>query len=344
MLIYENEEVNLNTELFVEEQFDLLKIKTKKILEFSVFERAKFQIIFTSYKKVIIKVDLNEKIKDVLKKFSKKARIDLSDINFSYGGEKFNYENVGDKVINELKINKFDKEDKLITISFANKRNDTIHSIEVGEDPDENNRISGFGGNINSLENLIENAEDIIHNRENKDIIKGYYLKIFLILIIQYVSIISLSIIGFIYKFNEVLIKYEISLEVKYIPFISFIFLLTIVIECLYDFRTKKFMIIFLVLYPLFIIYFCILLSEYFESKYIITGLSLIAIQILSLPFNIMLQKYKPIYLCLTAGILSFIGLILFSFFLVKSLYPIIYIYILDIINWILYFMDILNK
>lgn len=43
------------------------------------------------------------------------------------------------------------------------------------------------------------------------------------------------------------MIKSEASLEVKYIPFISFIFILTIVIESLYDYRTKKFMIIFLV-------------------------------------------------------------------------------------------------
>ena len=347
-MIYKNEIVNLNTELYIEEEFDLLNIKTKKILEFSVCEKTKFQIIFVSYKKkVILKVNLNEKIKDVLKRFSKKARIDLTEINFSYGGEQFDYENVGDKLINELQINKFDKKDKLITILYAHKRNDTIHSIEIEEEPNENSRISGFREDINNFqENLIENAEGIIHNGENTNIKKGYYLKIFLILIIQYVLIISLSIIGFLYKFNEILIKYDISLEVKYIPFISIIFLISIAIECLFDYGTKKFMIIFLVLYPLFIIYFCLLLSEYFESKYIITGLSLITIQILSLPFNIILQKFKPIYLCLSAGISSFIGLILFSAFWVKSLYPIIYIslfWILSIGYYILWIF-LINK
>ena len=74
-LIYKDEEVNLNTELYVEEQFNLLKNKTKKILEFSVCKRPKFQIIFASEKKVILKVNKSKrKNKRCIDKVFKKSK------------------------------------------------------------------------------------------------------------------------------------------------------------------------------------------------------------------------------------------------------------------------------
>ena len=221
-LIHNSEEVNLNTEFYIEKQFDLLEIKTKTTLEFYVCVRKKFQIIFMSPgREIILEVNnLNEKIKDILEAFSQKARIDLTDIYFLYNEKTFDYENIGDKVFNDLQINKFDKEDKVITISYFSKRNDSIHSIPPDDEPeypDENNIMNDTRETSNNLkESLINIKIDNKNSGENMDIKRGFYLKIFIILIIQYVFIISLSIIGFVYKFNEILIKSGISLEVKY--------------------------------------------------------------------------------------------------------------------------------
>ena len=55
-----------------------------------------------------------------------------------------------------------------------------------------NDSIESGGG---FQENLLEIDEEINHNQENMIIKRGFFLKIFLILIIQYVLIILLSII-----------------------------------------------------------------------------------------------------------------------------------------------------
>ena len=142
-LIYEDEKVNLNTELYIEEQFGLLKKKNVKRLEFLVLKETPFQIIFAYPKKrIIIKVNLNEKMKDILRRFAKEARILLNDIIFQYHNQKFTYENIGDKTANDILDSKIDRDDKLMTISLFNQRNDTIDSVKTPVDLEENNNIN----------------------------------------------------------------------------------------------------------------------------------------------------------------------------------------------------------
>ena len=339
-LVYNDEKIDLNTQLNLEDQFDLLKNKTKQILEFSVCEETEFEIIFVSYKKNIsLKVDLNEKIKDVLKRFSNKARIDLTGIYFRYGEETFDYENIGDKAINALKITNIEKEEKIITISYTYIRDESIISNDSSEYRSKNIKINSFSSESESVfrESLISISEGGFKKRENKDIISGYYLKIFLILFIQYVFIISLSIIGFLYKFNEILIKSEASLVLKYTPFLLFMFALNIIILSLWDYKTKKFMITFLLFFPPFIIYHCLLLSEYIDSKYIIIGLIIVGTEILSLLLNIVFKKYEIKFFILFSSILSFIALLFISVFWIKSLFPILYVSIFWLVSNAIY-------
>jgi hypothetical protein len=168
-------------------------------------------------------------------------------------------------------------------------------------------------------------------NDDNEELLmkQKFYLYNFIILFAQYIFIISVTIIGFEYKFNEILIKSLDSLSIKYIPLSIMIFLISILIAFLSEYKTKKFMIIFLVFYPIFFVYLSLLFSSFIESKYIIIGLSLITLEIFSLALNIIMKNFEILHFILYSVFLGSLGLIFFSNFLDQILVSyIIYIYI----------------
>ena len=333
------EKVNLETGLYIEQQFNICQNEDKK-LKFRVCFDTKFQVIFKSSSyEVPIKINLNDKMKDALKKFSEKEKIDLANIFVLYNGNyAFDYENVGDKNIIDL-INGNDKKENAMTLSIVYKDINSQHSSFIQDNPNIINNKNDFSENNynNFNEKLIGFKEGINNNGEGMIIKRKFYFKIFLISMIQYVCIISLCIAGFQCKLNEMLIKSEASLEVKYTPFIFFIFSLTIAFEFLFDYRTKKFMIVFLVFYPPFIIYYSLLLSEYIDSKYIIIGLIIVGTEILSLLFNIFLRKFEIKYFILFSSVLSFLCLLFISIFWIKSWFPILYVSIFWLVTNIIY-------
>ena len=132
--------------------------------------------------------------------------------------------------------------------------------------------------------------------------------------------------VGFIYNLDKILIEADSSLQAKYFGVIAFVFLLSIIIAYLYEYRKNRFMIIFHILYPPFIIYYLYLFSSFIDSKYIIIGLSLIGIELFSLLFNAFLKNFKLIHFCLYSVSFSLIGLIFFSIFWIKSWLPILYL------------------
>ena len=177
---------------------------------------------------------------------------------------------------------------------------------------------------INFIVNYIK--ERIGDNSDELQKKKYFYLYNFIILFIQYVIIITLIILGFGYKFNEILIEYDVSLAVKYISFLAFIFILCIVIMRLYENQNNKWLIIFHIFYPPFLIYYSFLFSSFFNSKYIIIGLSLVGIEIFSLLLNIFLKQFETKHFFLFATCLSFIGLVFFSVLWIKSWFPILFV------------------
>ena len=159
----------------------------------------------------------------------------------------------------------------------------------------------------------------------------------FLILFAEFAFTISLVIVGFEFNFHKIIIESDISLEIKYIPFIAFMFFLSIIIACLSDNKKTKYLIIFHIIFPFFIIYYSYLLSSIVSTKYIIIVLSLIGIQIFSLIFNIFLKKFEIKHFLFYEASLSIIGLIFFSIFWIQSLYPILFISIFSIISNLIY-------
>ena len=334
---YEYEKVNLNTELYLEQQFNL---KNKTRIEFSVIRETPFQIIFFfSGKTMILKVEETEKMKDIFKRFTKKARIDLTKIYFLYNSKQYDYENIGEITVREIIGNDNDRLEKLLSIPVKGLRNDTINSIKSVQEM-KNLLID----NDNNSDKLIdEKAEDILlqieENMETpyikiKNKFKWFYFINFIILFSQLVCIIILTSIAFHFEFNEIIIKADVSLVIKYIPILVFILLLMFIFRtCLFDYKLGKITFIFHIIFPLFICYCSFLLSEYLDSKYIIIGISLIGMEILSILINIFTKKFEILYIGLSAVILSLIGLIFFSAFWIKSLYPIIFVSIFWLVS-----------
>ena len=165
-LLYNNTRVNLETSLPIEEQFDLLNLKTKKRLIFFVFRETPYQIIFQfPQKTTIIEVKLNEPMKDVIDRYASKARIKLDGIYFIYSANRFNYESVENKTVGDM-ISNIDKNDKLMSVSVNNERAQTIDIIKVEEEaPESINNINEKDKDDNSKEeNLIKGEEKFEEN------------------------------------------------------------------------------------------------------------------------------------------------------------------------------------
>ena len=106
------------------------------------------------------------------------------------------------------------------------------------------------------FKNTNERNNEANENNEELQEKKIFYLYNFIILFIYFSLVIIVTIVGFDYKLNKILIEYNASLEIKYIPFLVFIFLSSIIIACLYKNKNSKWLIIFHVFYHPFIIYY----------------------------------------------------------------------------------------
>ena len=117
---------------------------------------------------------------------------------------------------------------------------------------------------------------------------------------------------------------------VKYFLIMIIIFLASVAYnEYLYKLNKKVIGISFLISYIIIAVYYSFLLSQCFDYKYVVIGLSFIFLDILSLTVYVLFfDKYNLLYFGISSSILSFIGLVLFSVFWIKSLIPIIMIVI----------------
>lgn len=269
-------------------------------------------------------------LKDVLKQFAVQIKLDLSKIFILYCSRALEPED-NEKTLIEI-ANQLDKKDKVMTLS--------AHDIDEEYLPEQKSSDEVLDIINNSRR---DNSQHLIENRRSIEPLdpqfhekKKFYLKNFIILIIQYTSIISLFALKYIPIIDEVLLEYKYSIIIYgFPPLIIITSIMSIVInECLQEDKTNKCMIIFLVFYPIFVIYCNLILSFYLDIKYIIIGLSFIFAEILSLGIYINIFKnYRLLFFGISSSLLSLIVLILFSSLLIKSLLPIVYVSIFWLIT-----------
>ena len=114
---------------------------------------------------VHIKVNLNDKMEDALKKFSEKEIIDLKNVFFLHSGNSYHSKDFVNKKINDL-INKNDR-----------KNNNMIFHVEDENISSINSRYSSFIQD-NFQENLL-GSEEGINNNGNRIIIKRIFQNVF---------------------------------------------------------------------------------------------------------------------------------------------------------------------
>lgn len=190
----------------------------------------------------------------------------------------------------------------------------------------------------NIRENLIiQNIDpEILEQRK-------FYLHLFTILLIQYMCAALFSWLGFYLKFNEPFIKDKKAMKIGLVSVImTNLFMAIIAKEVLKKYSKSPYLIFYQIFSGFFIIYFCFLLSKFFEYKYIIISLSLILTELLAMEFQVLLFKnYNILLFIMSFSILSSIGLILFSAFWINELIPIIYILIFWIFSMAYVFLNI---
>ena len=277
----------------------------------------------------------------------------LNNINISNNYNFNNSNNFIEKNLNNYNLNN-NKYDNFISnnlnnnfINNYNNNNDCI----IDNNSNENNNQNMFNNEENELDQPLIRNEEVPQGTCFKCSIRPYseekhFLAInFRVLTVQHVFILLFIFLGSFYKFNKELLKVPTSISI--IILILFLIMAFIFNELFQEYKNSRYMIIFYVIYPFLISYYCLLLSKFFDSMYIIIGSSLVLIEILSIAINLIFFKNyeiknKLIYYGISSSALSLIGLILFATLWIKLIIPSIFVSIFWILSNILYILWVL--
>ena len=326
--------LNLEMDLYVEQQFNLEKNTKKKKLkkvELLVFEETPFYIkFFSTGPPTIIKVKETEKMKDVFERYAKIVNInDLASGYFLYNGNPILYDENSEETVSSI-ANSNDKKDKVMSITIQFDR----ETIKSNVDPEKGNILIKNGKSTNNyIDSEFSNYYQLFINEKMEDPEfynkKWFYIKTFIILFIQYILI---GVFSFLCNFfKDFVISMEPNIDKNFIIFqiILFFYLIVFYLVSFYYNKIKKgwYIITLHIFYYLISSYYGFLLLDYIKYKYIIIGFSLIMIEILSIIFNaIFVQKFNILSFFLISSSFSLLALILFSILWIKYLFPILYI------------------
>ena len=326
--------LNLEMDLYVEQQFSLEKNTKKKKLkkvELLVFEETPFYIkFFSTGPPTIIKVKETEKMKDVFERYAKIVNInDLASGYFLYNGNPILYDENSEETVSSI-ANSNDKKDKVMSITIQFDR----ETIKSNVDSEKGNILIKNGKSTNNyIDSEFSNYYQLFINEKMEDPEfynkKWFYIKTFIILFIQYILI---GVFSFLCNFfKDFVISMEPNIDKNFIIFqiILFFYLIVFYLVSFYYNKIKKgwYIITLHIFYYLISSYYGFLLLDYIKYKYIIIGFSLIMIEILSIIFNaIFVQKFNILSFFLISSSFSLLALILFSILWIKYLFPILYI------------------
>ena len=299
--------------------------KRKKKYIINVYNEP-IQIQFTYLgQDTFLKVNEDEKLEDILKRYIEKINKDFNSVYFLLNGE-----TITEEIYNST-FNNFSNND-------INKNSNSVRILVY--DADDISSKGTFKSNINSVDNVDKDddiiilpnnlRENIIERNIDTQILekRSFYFYFLIVLIVQYICIVLFCWLGFFLKFNKFFIKDSDATIKEVIPVIIVLIIMAVIAkEILKKYSKNIYLIIYQAFSALFTIYFSYLLSKYIEPKYIIISLSLILSELVAMELYVLIFKnYYILFLALSCSILSFINLIFFSIFWIKELIPIIFI------------------
>ena len=149
------------------------------------------------------------------------------------------------KTVNDIITGK-DKNERLMSIALYDRRSKTIDSEDLPKSDKEGNIMNDCDEDSDDSDDILkvnlleENGKNIAKKVINFPNEIGFYIKNFFILLIQFILIIPSTIVGFKFKLNEKLIEADVSLIIKYIPFLVLIFFLSFIIACLSKYKKNR--------------------------------------------------------------------------------------------------------
>ena len=361
LFVNEGKTINLNSGFYVEQQFKFFSDKKQKKLrkaELLVIQKARFLVTFTEATETFpLEVNENDKMKNIFERYALLKKKDLNKILFLYNGTQYSYKDIGERTVIEIS-NELDKKENIMSIMIielteedsyksniialeGENNNDNYNNDDNNCQNDNNNEV-----NSNSINNIDEHIKDneleqslSIEKNETLDPFfysqKWYYIKICIILIIQYILIILFSFLIFYFQIN--ISKIIMDIDKYFIAFQAILFMSLVsffYIKCLFEKRNKWYMLTFNLIYSLIIFYYVCLLSKYIHYKYIIIGLVIILIEIFTLFINaIFFKKFRLLYFSISSFALNIVGLTLLFLFGIKDLFPMIYISIFCLVT-----------
>ena len=356
--IYKEEKINLNSELLVGQQFNPDKLSQKKFektkIEIKVYDDILFHIQFIYYgTNIFIEAKRSQKIDKILRRFAKLVNKDINSLLFLYGGKKFGNDEKNEKFEKFIKPDDTKNQACMVILVDDNNNDNDLNDEnkdngkiddeeeegEEGEDEDEegeenteevNNDLDNFNHENEILNPLIGNNKNINQQYAQK---KWLLVYSFFILLIQYSIIIILAVLGFHFRLNEIFINSELNIMVKYFLLMIIIFFASIGFnEYLYKLKKNAIIFTYLISYIIIVVYYSFFLSQCFDYKYIIIGLSFIFLEISSQAIYALCFFKKDtnnlLFFGISSSTLSFIWLVLFSALRIKSLIPIIWMVI----------------
>lgn len=360
LFIYDDQTLSFDSNLTVKQQFDL-DISNENEFEILVIENSdKQEKVYNAYfdgNTVQVKGRKDESLLNIFKRaFGNLTNIDkIKNVFALAGGEQFS---------SEKKLNQVKETGMLI---FESGR----ESFDAGQPNDDKNEEKNLEKNIGSGEKfLIENEKNAINEDKNDDLISSEereqvqaprrisyaeyfntYLdqnvlrKAFLILIFQYILIISLNYITYITNFNYICTNSgsRVMLGI-FIPDTIIILIISIFtnvsLETIHDDEEDKCLykasLVLSTFYIVFVLFLFILLSKYVNEFYIICALVQITTQLIALLLSDLIFKGSVGWGFIFQIILNLASLLLCYYFWIKSNLPIIVISIISFV-FILY-------
>ena len=322
--IYDGNKINLELNLRLAELFqieDKKKKKKKRKYEISIYDEPIQIKIGYSGKDTILQIKENEMMEAVLKKFAIINKGKLEDFYFLYNGEVITEDKYSSSF--DVLATKLDKDVSTMSIAAMDNDMGRNDSIAINEEDEEKDKNEDKDNKNQSL--MVKPLEEIIIDplvKQNRQLL----LKILIILIIQYLSMVSITSLIYFLKLKNLLSTDKYIMLAEVIPVLFVIIVLSVISnEVLKNFKQNKYLLIYNAFSALFTIYFTLLLSKFcnFEFDVIIISLSLILIELVAMEVYLLLFKnYKNLYLSFSCFALSLVGVVLYSLLWKKPFYP----------------------
>ena len=177
--IFKGTKINLDENSYVEQQFnlehiDVKNIKNKNRIEVLVYDESPFIItFFHEGTQIFLEAEEDEKMLSIFKRFCTKAKTNITELNFLYGGNILSKENNYTLIQIVNNLDKFNRKMSISVNSGSNNNNNNSNTINNNNNYNVNNDIN----NINNINNANHDINNSNNDNNNNNFNNKYNIK-----------------------------------------------------------------------------------------------------------------------------------------------------------------------